>query len=285
MPGAKRGAEHGRARLRGILLGHGARQVGAAPGLHGVGKRAGHRDRVLRQCHGGVEQHAVVAPLHDLAGVRGAAQAGIDEQGHREALAQQLQRIRIHGAAPGAYGRSPRHHGLAAYIDETLAQHQVFGAIGQDLEAVADQLRRGIDEVQRVGLQGVVVANEFELDPGRVEHLTRHLRRGEGLLHAVAAGGVGQHGHLQRAQQLPKAAPGLGCLAALAPQGGREHGRACASHRGFEYARRRIARRAQQQAAGERFAIQHEGIGGSVGGWRFGGGHGLLHFSRPSQAQ
>ena len=161
----ERRAQQRCAGLGGLLRLHGPGMAGCAPGLHGVGKGTGHGDGVLRQRHGGVEQHAVIAPFHHLAGVRRQAQAGIDQHRHVEALAQHLQGVGVDGAAARADGRGPGHDGLAAHIDQALAQHQVFGAVGQHVEAVAHQLLGGGHQVQRVGLQRVVVANHLELDP------------------------------------------------------------------------------------------------------------------------
>jgi hypothetical protein len=85
-------------------------------------------------------------------------------------------------------------------------------------------------QVQGVGLQGVVVANQFKFDPVGFKHLTRHFGGGDGLLHAVATGGVGQHGHAHGLQQVPKCTRVV-ALRGLPAQGCREHGRVGAGYR------------------------------------------------------
>ena len=89
--------------------------------------------------------------------------------------------------------RGPRHHHLAAGIDQPHRDAEIFGAIGKHLKAVLDQDRGGFDQADHVGLQRVVVGDHFELDPGRAEQFARELCGGHGLAHAAAAGGVRQH--------------------------------------------------------------------------------------------
>ena len=65
-------------------------------------------------------------------------------------------------------------------------------------------MRRGFDQTDDVGLQGLVVADDFQLDPGRVEQLARKLRRRHRFAYAAAAGGVGQDGHAELADERPE---------------------------------------------------------------------------------
>ena len=244
--------------------------LGSTASLHGIGKGTGHGHGVLRQGHGRVQQHAVIAPFHDLARVRWQAQACIHQQWHAQPLTQGLQRVRVHRPSARANGRSPGHDGLAADIDQALAQHQVFGAVGQHLKAFLDEVLGRAHQVQRVGLQGVVVADQFQLDPRGVEHFAGHLGGGDGFLGAVAARGIGKHGHIELAQQLPEAGATFGWVAALAAQRGGDHGGLGAFDGGLKHSRRGVPGGPQQQAAGEGVAVKDQRI------WRGKSGHGLL---------
>ena len=133
-------AQHWGAGLGGVLCGHRAGAVGSAASLHRIGKSTGHGHGVLRQGHGRVQQHAVVAPFHDLARVGGQAQACIHQQWHAQPLTQGLQRVGVHRAATGANGRSPGHDRLAADIEKNLEREVKFRLLARNKAAVMDAL-------------------------------------------------------------------------------------------------------------------------------------------------
>ena len=56
-------------------------------------------------------------------------------------------------------------------------------------------------------------------------------------------------------------------MGGLPPQRGGQHGRLRQTHRIGQHLRRGVARGAQQQAAGEGFAVQHQGV--EYGGHEF----------------
>ena len=66
-----------------------------------------------------------IEPAHRARVGRGRA---AQQQGHVEPLAQCPQGVGIDGAAAGADGRRPGHHGLAADVDQALAYLQKVGA-------------------------------------------------------------------------------------------------------------------------------------------------------------
>ena len=200
----KRRSKHRRAGLGCGLRLHGPTQVSRAPRLHGPRKRLGHLQGVLRERHRRVEQHRIEAPFHHLASVGGQSQPRVHNQGHLQPVSEHFEGVWVDGAQARADGRGPRHHRLAAHVDQLLTQHQVLGAVGQHLEAEFDELLCGRGQIHRVGLQCVVVADEFEFDPIGLKHLSGHLRGGDHFLHAVAARGVGQERGVEFFEEFPK---------------------------------------------------------------------------------
>ena len=109
--------------------------------------------------------------------------------------------MRPHGAQPEKVvqphprpdGRAPGHQHLAARPQQSIRDHKVFGGVGKDLKPVLAQDAGGLDQTEDIGLQRVLLADDLELDPARVEHLAGHMGGGDGLFHAVTSGGVGQY--------------------------------------------------------------------------------------------
>ncbi len=163
--------------------------------------------------------------------MRRSAQTGVDNEHRiRQAAAQNLQRVRIHGSAAAADGCSPGHYGGAARIVQTLRHHQIFGGVSKHRKPFARQHGGGLQGGRSVGLQRFVVANDFQLDPVRTNHLARHLRQRDRVFRAVAARRVGQDMAAQRLDFLPEAvaATAFG-LQAAQPHG--QHLGAAGAHR------------------------------------------------------
>ena len=139
----------------------------------------------------------------------GVPMPGIDDQRDvGEIGAQRLQRVFVDEAARRADRRGPRHQHGAAGGDQALGRAQIFGRVGQHLEALGAERGRGLDQAEQIGLQGVVIGDDFELDPVRAEQLARHVRRGDRFLGRAAAGGVGQHAAAELLDQRPEALAG-----------------------------------------------------------------------------
>jgi len=98
-----------------------------------------------------------------------------------------------------------------------LRHDEILRRVGKDFEPIGRQDPRGLHEPKHIGLQRVVLANDFEFDPGSAEDLARHLGRRHRLLHRVAAGRVGKHAHAQIANDGPEALP-RALAARFAPQ-------------------------------------------------------------------
>ncbi len=140
---------------------------------------------------------------------------------------------------------------------------QVVGAIGKDLEAVAHQLRCRDHQLERIGLQRVLVADHLELDPVRVEQLARHVRERApprarcGSRRCWAAGARRWRGRSRRSRcRRPAAAAPSWRFRPTVTTCGAGGGDRVAQH-----LRRRIAGGAEQEAAVQRDVGEEEGVG------------------------
>ena len=180
------------------------------PAFDGEAERVRHRHRIGGLGNGGVEQHGVVAEFERVRRMRGRAQTGIDHQRDvGQPVAQQFERVAVDDPLGAADRRCPRHHHLAAGIDQPHRDAEILGAIGEYFKAVLDQDAGRFDQPDHVGLQRVVVGDHFQLDPGRGEQFARQLCGGDRLADAAAAGGVRQHRDIELADQRPERIAGL----------------------------------------------------------------------------
>jgi hypothetical protein len=215
-----------------------------------------HADRIARLGNRGVEQHRVVAQLHRRGGLRRHAEARIDDQRDvGKVRAQGPQPVDIVQPSRRADRRAPRHQHAAAGFDQAIGHHQILGRVGKDLEAVVAQHAGRLDQAEDVGLQGVVVADHFELDPFGVEQLARHVGGGDRFLHRVATRRVRQHAQARLLDQRPEGLAGAAGTGFAADRHGHDL-RAGHLDRLAQHRRRRIARRTQQQAGGEVNAVE-----------------------------
>ncbi|EWS52526.1 hypothetical protein X551_04688 [Methylibium sp. T29] len=210
--------------------------------------------------------------------MRGRAESGVDDQcGVRQAFAQRAQRERIQQALARADRRAPGHQQRAAGVEQATAADEIVGAVGKHGEAVAHQLRGRRQQLERIGLQRVLVAHHLELEPGRVVELARHVRQLHGLARGAAAGGVGQQARAGVAQGLADG----GDVAVVAGRRERaleahgDHLRARRTQRALQHRRRRVAGGAEQETAVQAHAAHLPGIVVGHVGWR-GDGRGCL---------
>src|ERR1043166_7356279 len=91
------------------------------------------------------------------------------------------------------YGfRSPRPLPIGAASGITAAQrgHEILVAVGQDLEAVLDEGTRRIQQALDVGEEGLLVADDLELDELVEPGFARQAGVAHGVVGREAAGGV-----------------------------------------------------------------------------------------------
>ena len=85
-----------------------------------------------------------------------------------------------------------RHDRGAADGLQTGCQHRVVGRIGQDREAVGDELLGRGEKLRRVGQQRAFVTDDLELDQVGRQRLAGQLRGEDRVTRRVTAGGVRQ---------------------------------------------------------------------------------------------
>ena len=107
--------------------------------------------------------------------------------GTRGALDDDLDVVRVADAHPGADRRAERHHGGAAHVLEAAGEDRVVVGVGQDREALVDQCLGRLDQLDRVGEEGAVVADHLELDPVGLERLARETGGAHRVARRVAA--------------------------------------------------------------------------------------------------
>ena len=69
--------------------------------------------------------------------------------------------------------RRPRHQRLTACVKQSAAGNQIFGAIRQHLKTIFNQDFRRFDQLEYVGLQRVIIADKFKLNPIGIKHFAR----------------------------------------------------------------------------------------------------------------
>ena len=110
----------------------------------------------------------------------------------RGALGDDRDVVRVADAGAGADRRAERHHRGAAGLLEAAGEDRVVVGVGEDGEALADQGLGGVEQLDRVGEEGAVVADHLELDPVGLEGLAGELGGADRVAGGVATGRVGQ---------------------------------------------------------------------------------------------
>ena len=163
---------------------------GRAAGLDGEGDRPGHRGRVAGAGDRAGAEHAVAAELDRQGRVRGRADPGVEDHGHAGSVDDQADVVRVADPHAAADRRAERHHGGAADVLEAAGEDRVVVGVGEDDEAVVDELLGGGEQLDRVGQEGPLVADHLELDPVGRERLAGESGRQDGIPGGVAAGRV-----------------------------------------------------------------------------------------------
>ncbi len=137
----------------------------------------------------------------------------------------------------------------------------IVGRVGEDREALVDELLGGAQQLGRVGQERVLVADHLELDPVGGKRLAGELGGEDGVARGVAAGGVGQQPHAgvgehvdQRAARTPARMGGP------SPQRDRHQLAAARPDRLRHQLQRGKAARAEQQARAHCGPGDREGI-------------------------
>ena len=170
-------------------------QIGQAAGDHGQLHRRRHRDRILGAGNRRVHQHAVGAQLHGHGGIRGRADAGVDDDRHAGEFADDADVVRVLNAEAGADRRAERHHRGRARVLQLPAGNRVVVGVRQHHEPFPDQHLRRFEQRFVVGEERPLVADHLELHPVRQPRLASEPRGPDRFVRRVAAGGVRQDEH------------------------------------------------------------------------------------------
>ena len=123
--------------------------------------RAGWRHRVMAV--------ATMTPAHPSSMARAASEAvpmpASRMTGTDAPLGDEGDVVRVADAEPAADGRAQGHDRRAAGLLEPAGQHGVVVGVGEDDETLVAQLLGGVEQLDGVGEQRVLVPDDLELDP------------------------------------------------------------------------------------------------------------------------
>ena len=127
-----------------------------------------------------------------------------------EVLAQGAERIGVGEAAAGADRRAPRHQHLATGRQQALGRDQILGRVGKDLEAV---LGRALPAASTRPNRSGCSVSSLPITSSLIQSVPNSSRAICAVviasLRRAAAGGVGQHAHAQRLDQIEEALAGV----------------------------------------------------------------------------
>ena len=171
-----------------------AAEVGGAPCLDGELEGFCHGGDVARGGDGGVGHDGGGAHLHGLTGLGGRADAGIDDDGQRDFVDEDLDELFGAQAFVGADGRAERHDAGGAGRGEIARGVEVGVHVGHDHEALIGQYLCGLDGFLIVGQQVLGVADALDFDEVPAAGGAREACDAHGFFRGARAGGVRQEG-------------------------------------------------------------------------------------------
>jgi hypothetical protein len=154
--------------------------------------RVGHPGRVGSARDGACHEHRVAAELHRQRGVRGGADAGVEDHRDRRAFEDQRKVVGVLDSHAASDRRAEWHHGRTADCLESLGEDRIVVCVWQHHEAIVDEFLGGAQELPGVRQERLLVADHLELDPVRLERLAGESGGHHGVARGVAAGGVWQ---------------------------------------------------------------------------------------------
>jgi hypothetical protein len=164
----ERGSGDRRTRFGQVLHRHRPGQVSQPPGLDRQPESAAHLHRIGGAGDSGIDQHPVVAHFHRRDCVGRFADAGVhDQRDVRVTGAQRPQRIGIIQPLPRTNRRTPRHQDRCNRPESAARRSPIVGGIGKHLKPRRFSCFRRLDQQKGMRLQGVIVADHFQFQPGR----------------------------------------------------------------------------------------------------------------------
>ncbi len=144
---------------------------------------------------GGVHQHRLATQLHGDRCIGSGAHAGVDQHRDLGFLEDDAQVVGVADAQAGADQAGQRHYRDAADLGQLAGDDRVVAGVHHHVEAVLHQLLGGLEGLDDVGEQGLLVGEDFQLDQVvPVQQLAGQAAGAHGLDRVIAAGGVRQDG-------------------------------------------------------------------------------------------
>ena len=172
--------------------------------------------------HGGIQQNAVASQFHRQRHIRGGAHSGIQDHRQLAFFADDGKIIGVEDAHARTDGRAQGHHRDAAQIFQFFAGDRIVDAIGEHLKAFVHQDARGLEQFFGIGVEGVLVRDDLQLDEIRSQRFAGQFGGDHRIAHGIASGGVGEQAEIFAAQQADQVFPG-GVVQVDPADGHRDH--------------------------------------------------------------
>ena len=106
---------------------------------------------------------------------------------------------------------APRHQDFAARRKQPFRDREVLRSVRKHFKPFAAQGFSGFDKAENVRLEGIVVINDFQLNPICAEQFARHPGCCDRFPCRVASRGVRENAHSQPLDQIPEIVASLPC--------------------------------------------------------------------------
>jgi len=158
-----------------------------------------HENGISRFRDGGVHKNAVGADFHGDRCIARSADARIDDHGTSVMRSRKMRKA----AGFVRRGRSDwRGEGMMAEAPASIScvRRSSRRLCRAERQTFLDQDASGFNQLFRVGIKGLLVANHFKLDPIRKTHFPAEPSGANGFVGGVTCGGVWQDEHFVRAE-------------------------------------------------------------------------------------
>ena len=159
--------------------------------------------------------------------------------------------MRIADPEPAPDRRAERHDGRAAGLLEATGENRVVPAVGEHDKAFFHELLRCPEELDRVGKQCDLIADDLQLHPVRAEGLAAEPRREYCVAGGETPRSVGQHPHATCRHHVEDRSA---CCRVEAAEGDGDKRGSRRRNGGFEHLEAGSAAGAHDQARGEHVA-------------------------------
>jgi hypothetical protein len=151
-------------------------QIRIATCIHSICNGCCHPHRVDRSVDGGCGKDAIATQLHCKSCIRSGPDTSIKNDWATQSLSDQGDGMGIQDTESTADWRSERHDCSATEVSQSKGGHEIVSGVRKDLEAVIDEDFCSLHELNSIGKQGVVIANDFEFHPRGFKGFSGELR-------------------------------------------------------------------------------------------------------------